>query len=230
MTALLVASRKGAPMRRRLGFLLALAISVIAGIVASSALTHGRDEEPDSRDTAPAPNSQSIDARTANPNGGPDLGVLVYKNREGRPCLTYGEVHGNEVGVGNRDTGFRRVPVAETGNCPGVVNPVAPSVVTVADDPGTAADEGHTIVLGLALSDVAQITLQGNGVQQTAKPGPRGGFITAFDRQISGEITLEAKRTDGSTSSMTLPALPTPEELTARLRANGPTNRHAPAP
>jgi len=202
-------------MFRRIGFLGLLAVAVVIAIIATSAIvpsastsartSASRAER--SEDSSVREGSQQVRATSPSPNGGRPLGVLLYTNTAGERCMALGEVQGDRVGATAGDD-FKELPLDRGGVCGINPQPLAVSVDRA------RRGGGSTTIWGVARSDVERIDValgRGHG-SQVIQPDQSGAFIATLGRQVTEGLTITAQ-TAGAEESITVPALPTLEDI-----------------
>ncbi|HVL95975.1 MAG TPA: hypothetical protein VM266_08950 [Solirubrobacteraceae bacterium] len=195
-------------------------LSATAGLAVASGVTGdgSRGAREPASDAQPATEPQ-VTARTKNPNGGRDLGVVLYRNSSGQACAASGEVSGDRVG-GSGPDGFEPLPLGEGGACGGVPDPITVAVArNVQTDTAT--------IWGRATADVESIQARTSGRKLTVPLQARETYIATIDHFDGGSVTLEIRMRSGATR--TVRTSPFPRKFTeddfARMRKEAAEQR-----
>lgn len=200
-------------LRRRNGLVIALAALAIGGAATAGLLNRDSqiDEQvrnhgplPSSGDRAldrliaeaktkpglaPIANTFSIEARAADPSGGPEWVLVVWRTRTAGWCSLPARQRGTEIGAIDEKGGFHAYPFESGGSCS--ERTLSPREVGIGV---TSYAAGPTIISGVAGKDVAQVDVRIKGVDGESRltPSRRGGFMAVLGQETR-RLSFEAE-------------------------------------
>jgi hypothetical protein len=149
---------------------------------------------------APIADTISVDARQADPRGGLDWVLVVWRTQTGGWCSFPARQQGDQIGARMSSGQLRPFQFAEGGDCssaPLAVDDVRPQLTFY---PG-----GPTVLHGVAGRAVAVLTISGLAGVSELKPGERGGFMAVVPQEVStASLSIDIELKDGSHKSLNL--------------------------
>lgn len=126
---------------------------------------------------APVAKTFSIEVRAADPLGGPEWVLVVWRTKTAGWCSLPAREQGERLGEIAEDGRFRPYPFAEGGSCSARPLGATEAGMVLENRPGVA-----TIVSGVAGRDVAQVEVRVKGLPgvRTLTPSRRGGFMAVL--------------------------------------------------
>lgn len=201
-------------MRRRLVFLLALAVAVVAGVATASAIT--AQVSPDTAvsppDVQPDGSGARVPVTAADPDGRPAFAVRVYRSKSGLTCPEVGRTDGGRFGQLDGDGEVQPYGVEATGSCTDLSK--APVGVVVNHYPARGKLPARAVVFGVttdAISAVRLFTPAAGGDRPVRFAG--NTYVAVVREDALDGASLDVTLTDGSTKSYAL--APSSAPLTA---------------
>jgi hypothetical protein len=154
----------------------------------------------------PLPDTATVEpVRSPDPNGGPEWGIRVAKNKAGEPCFAVNRVLDGKFGTVT-GTEFHELPLRGPGSCGPAPAPVRYEVL---QGFGRGTDGGRTILGGLVSADVQSVVVIGPDGPRELEISAHGAFVTAYKgvfrpRQLPVTVTLK----DGTTQTYRAPGVP----------------------
>ena len=190
--------RLSPPPRRRAAIALACLLATGGGVAAGSAVTGAPPPPLDAQAFVAEPGSVAVDARAADPGGGPGWAVRRYRGQTGLACVEAGRFDGVAFGRADARGRVEPLPALDAGSC--VDGPAEPLARLVNRYPGREGQEARTVVFGLAAQEVVEVTVATPGGPVELPLGRRRTFILALSGLVDVEsLVLEAELTDGTT-------------------------------
>ncbi|MCW2993925.1 MAG: hypothetical protein JWQ18_1420 [Conexibacter sp.] len=195
-------------MRRRLAFLLATALAVVAGVASASALSSGGSDtlngpeaiQPDGRGAA-------IPATIADPDGRAAWAVRVYRSQAGLTCPEAGRTKDGNFGQVDDDGDFRSLDIEAAGSCTDLAK--APMSLAVNHYPTSGKLPARAVVFGVATPKISGLTLNlASGSRALAIRS--GAFIAVAREDALQGASLVATLADGTSTSYALQPLDAP--------------------
>lgn len=202
--------RRQSLISRRAGITLGAAVvASLAGGILASALIDPAEPPATAAPSVPVAGSASTEGRADDPRGGLPFGVKLWRTSAGETCAVLGNRSGDEITDPTGEQVYQ--PGPDEGSCVGE-RPTQEDL-DVRRDTENYVGGGNkrnqaTIIWGTAKQGIERVDVTVADQAQQVNVTDRGVFIAPFDGAIVGEVTLIAHRSDGSTSTRTLPAVP----------------------
>jgi hypothetical protein len=188
---------------RRLGFVLAVLVAVVAGVASASAVVGGGGET-----TVNGPDSVQPDGRgarlpitAADPDGRASWGVRIYQSKTGLTCPEAGRTMDGNFGRVNSDESFTPLDVEAAGSCIDLTK--ATMSLTVEHHPAKGKLPARAVIFGATTSAIANIDLRLAGERRDV-PISGNAYITVVREEALKGAQLTATLRDGSTKSYAL--------------------------
>ncbi len=195
---------------RTIGFIVALVLLSLLGVVTASAVMPQDDTAPEpQQNLQSAPGSHANGATTPNPGGGPPWALWTYRSQDGSRCAMLGPKAGSRVGLLGRDATVRPFRVEEVGSC---LAPSALSEGRPAELHRTArrTDSGFvTLFWGWTGPDATHATVGPAGqAPKTTLVDASKTFALAFEGHVLGPVNVGIEMTSGVTREIQLDEVP----------------------
>jgi hypothetical protein len=198
-------------MRRRLGFALATALAVVAGVASASALTatSGSDTPQGPAAVQPDGSGASLPTTVADPDGRAAFAVRVYRSKTGLTCPEAGRTKDGNFGQVDSDGDFRSLDIQAAGSCADLGD--APMSLAVNHYPAEGRIPARAVIFGVVNGQVTSLSLR---LATGSRPVrmDRNAFIAVTREAVLAGATLEATLQDGSIKSYALAPSDAPAE------------------
>jgi len=196
-------------MRRRLSFLLATALAVVAGVASASALnpSSGADTVGGTEAVQPDGHGASLPTTVADPDGRAAWAVRVYRSQAGLTCPEAGRTKDGNFGQVDDDGDFRSLDIQAAGSCADLTK--APMSLAVNHYPASGKLPARAVVFGVATPRISGLTLNLAGGARTLAIRS-GAFIAVAREDALQGASLVATLADGTTTSYALKPVDAP--------------------
>jgi hypothetical protein len=200
-------------MLRRMKFLMALVVAIVAGVAGASVVMGSTDPSVPPGPAALQPDGTGavLAATASDPDGGAARGatparwaVRVYRSETGATCPDVNRTVGGDFGRVDGDGSFHPLALDSAGAC---VDLTAqnPYELVLRHMPATGERGARAIVFGVATAGVASITLTVDGAVQDV-PVANGAFVAPLTEDEVGEAAVTVTLADGTQETHALHA------------------------
>jgi hypothetical protein len=181
----------------------AVVFCVCAGVASASVLVPlpGADSISGPDALQPDGGSVATGATAADPAGGPDWAVRVYRSKTGQTCPEAGRVYDGDFGVVDDAGRFTALPVAPSGSCNDLEHNVAAFAVNRYAE--TRTQGLRSVLFGVVSSNVRSVTLRIAGSVQSLELVGGSFLVVRADDELD-DSRLDFTSTDGKTTSYEL--------------------------
>jgi hypothetical protein len=204
---------------RRIGFVLAVAAAIVAGVASASAVVGGASTTTNGPDAIqPDGRGSRLPATTADPDGRASWGVRIYQSKTGLTCPEAGRTRNGAFGRIDNDNTFTPLDLEAAGSCADLSR--EPLSLAINHFPAKGKIPARAVIFGATTSQVSGLVVQ-SGDERRPVPIAGNAYITVAREDALPGGRLLATLADGSVKAYDLPPSTAPAVEPAAPEAAG---------